>query len=178
MLDPSFCFVKLRRILMTPLLVLGSLMLFGPPKSAFAQTHMTDGNENVENSSPRNEESESYFQELKHRFFQEGYLDNGDWLRHKTIELISEIYPRPQDIEDFLVMVVIDKKNHSPTLRHKAYNSLLKVRGSIDPLAPILGGAPRNLWIQNLGIFLRLEYDLFVIKASRSCGSLLRWGQK
>lgn len=171
---PSFCLVKLRRILMTPLLAFGSLMLFGPPKSAFAQTHMTEGNGKVENSSPRNEDSEKRFQELKDRFFQQGDYVDADWRRHKTIENISEIYPRPQDIEDFLVMIVIDKKNYSPKLRQAVFNLLLKVRGSIDPLAPILGGPPKNLWIQNLRIFLRLKYDLFVIKATRSCGAELR----
>jgi hypothetical protein len=138
---------------MPPLLAFVSLILFGPPKSAFAQAGITEGNEKEESFSSRDKDSEKRFRDLKDYFFEQDDSDDGDWYRKRTIKNISEISLPTQDIEDFLVMIVIDKKRYSLELRQEGFNSLLKVRGYLDPLVPILGGPPKNLWIQNLRIF-------------------------
>lgn len=111
---------------------------------------------------------------LKEYFFGLSHSQEGPWLQIRVVKGISNIPFPTQITKDFLTEIATDKKNYPPELRRVAFDSLLKIRGYLDPGGAYAGGPPDHLWLRNLRVYMSLKYALVVAKLGRSCGTLLR----
>lgn len=111
---------------------------------------------------------------LKDYFFGLSHSQEGPWLQIRVIKGISNIPFPTQVTKDFLTEIAIDKKNYPPELRQVAFDSLLKIRGYLDPGGAYMGGPPDHLWLRNLRVYISLKYDLLSAKVALTCRSRLR----
>lgn len=138
-----------------------------------AWTLVQENKETKGNAPPTKEIAETVHL-LKNYFFELSHSQDELWLQTKTINGIAKIPFPTQDTKDFLRKIAIDKKNYPPELRQVAFDSLLRIRGYLDPGAAYAGGPPDHLWLRNLRVFVSLKYDLLEARVGRICGALLR----
>lgn len=142
--------------------------------AANAAWDLAQDNKKIKENAPPTKEIAETVQLLKNYFFELNHSQDELWLQKRTIKGIAKIPSPTQDTKDFLRKIASDKKNYPPELRQVAFDSLLRIRGYLDPGGAYAGGPPDHLWLRNLRVFISLKYDLLAARLGRSCGTLLR----
>ncbi|MBK9037594.1 MAG: hypothetical protein IPL83_00255 [Bdellovibrionales bacterium] len=142
--------------------------------AANAAWDLAQDNKKIKESAPPIKEIAETVQLLKNYFFELSHSQDELWLQKRTIKGIAKIPFPTQDTKDFLRKIAIDKKNYPPELRQVAFDSLLRIRGYLDPGGAYAGGPPDHLWLRNLRVFISLKYELVAARLGRSCRALLR----
>ncbi|MBK8204807.1 MAG: hypothetical protein IPK68_21690 [Bdellovibrionales bacterium] len=142
--------------------------------AANAAWDLAQDNKKIKESAPPIKEIAETVQLLKNYFFELSHSQDELWLQKRTIKDIAKIPFPTQDTKDFLRKIAIDKKNYPPELRQVAFDSLLRIRGYLDPGGAYAGGPPDHLWLRNLRVFISLKYELVAARLGRSCRALLR----